>query len=505
MKFKIQKLIVFLLSAVWAWQLSANDNFIWSKEGNKIILQVAENCYVYADSVAIDCFGEDNGKLNLISPKATEYKDEFLGKTQIYGVGSHVWQAQLPIKGAVIDFQGCQAPTKEENGVCFLPETCKLGVVEKSEFLHSESIEKSDFEVNLFKDFVVVNSFEGEMSKEEFIAFLQLAQEEVKIDENLPIKKGFFLVAILSFLGGILLNFTPCILPLIPINLSIIGAAGNKKQGVKRGLLYGLAMMIVYGVLGLLVIFGGARFGTLNSSSIFNFVIALIFLFLALAMVDVFHLDLSRYQSSIRFDRWKNSQNILAFFMGGTAALLAGACVAPVVIAMLLASSSMYNNSEYSGLLLPFIFGAGMALPWPIAGWTLGILPKPGKWMVYIKYGFAAFIFGMAVYYAGIGIRLLPSEFDGAKEVEKLEAALVRAEENNKLVLIDFWASWCKNCSSMKRNVLQDRKVKDILAEYYEFIEFQAEKFDDENIKEVLGYFDIKGLPAFVILRKSEE
>jgi thiol:disulfide interchange protein len=125
--------------------------------------------------------------------------------------------------------------------------------------------------------------------------------------------------------------------------------------------------------------------------------------------------------------------------------------------------------------------------------------------MVYIKYGFAAFIFGMAVYYAGIGIRLLPSEFDGAKEVEKLEAALVRAEENNKLVLIDFWASWCKNCSSMKRNVLQDRKVKDILAEYYEFIEFQAEKFDDENIKEVLGYFDIKGLPAFVILRKSEE
>ena len=65
--------------------------------------------------------------------------------------------------------------------------------------------------------------------------------------------------------------------------------------------------------------------------------------------------------------------------MGGVSALLAGACVAPVVISvLLLATHTFISRAICSGLLLPFVLGLGMALPWPFAAAGLSFLPKPG-------------------------------------------------------------------------------------------------------------------------------
>ena len=80
---------------------------------------------------------------------------------------------------------------------------------------------------------------------------------------------------------------------------------------------------------------------------------------------------------------FKNNSNriIIIFFMGAVSALLAGACVAPVVIAVLILSSELYLSGSITGLFFPFFLGLGMALPWPFAGAGLAFLPKPGKWM----------------------------------------------------------------------------------------------------------------------------
>ena len=78
--------------------------------------------------------------------------------------------------------------------------------------------------------------------------------------------------------------------------------------------------------------------------------------------------------------------------MGAVAALLAGACVAPVVIQVVLFSSNLYANGTTAALALPFLLGVGMAIPWPIAGAGIAALPKTGAWMVRIKQVFGVVI-----------------------------------------------------------------------------------------------------------------
>src|SRR5206468_9719669 len=115
-------------------------------------------------------------------------------------------------------------------------------------------------------------------------------------------------------------------------------------------------------------------FGTLNASPCFNLAIAGIFVVLGLAMFDIVAIDFSSLSSSFRPGASRGSL-LLSFTMGAVAALLAGACVAPVVIQVVLFSSNLYAAGTGLALGLPFILGIGMAVPWPIAGAGLAALP----------------------------------------------------------------------------------------------------------------------------------
>lgn len=68
------------------------------------------------------------------------------------------------------------------------------------------------------------------------------------------------------------------------------------------------------------------------------------------------------------------------------------------------------------------------------------------------------------------------------------------------MVLIDFWARWCKNCLEMDRSIFQDEDVKNELKNFI-FIKFDATNMQSEEVQKVLKEFDIKGLPSFVILK----
>ena len=92
--------------------------------------------------------------------------------------------------------------------------------------------------------------------------------------------------------------------------------------------------------------------------------------------------------------------------MGAVAALLAGACVAPVVIQVVLFSSGLYATGTRVALALPFVLGLGMAIPWPIAGAGMAALPKPGAWMVRVKQAFGVVILGTALYYGHLAYTL---------------------------------------------------------------------------------------------------
>ena len=311
------------------------------------------------------------------------------------------------------------------------------------------------------------------------------------------------------------MNLTPCVLPMIPINLAIIGAgaqAGSRKRGFLLGLTYGGAMAFVYGVLGVIVVLTASTFGTINASPWFNLGIAVLFVALSLAMFDVFEIDFSKFSGNIGSGAGRGTF-LLAFTMGTVAALLAGACVAPVVIQVVLFASNLYATGTTIALLLPFFLGIGMAVPWPIAGAGLASLPKPGPWMVRVKQGFGVLILGTAVYYGYLAYELFSNRWVDATEVassveEKLKEGwhsslaegLAVAEREGKPVLVDLWATWCKNCLTMDKTTLVDPSVKQALEGYVK-VKFQAEQPDEAPAADVMKRFKAVGLPAYVILR----
>jgi len=361
----------------------------------------------------------------------------------------------------------------------------------------------------------------GYLSTSEFLAFLdrvETGEAEVGLFEN----KSVWLVVILVIVGGIMLNLTPCVLPLIPINLAFIGAgakAGSKRRGFLLGGAYGLGMAGTYGLLGLVVVLGvSSAFGALNSTIWFNAVIAAVFVVLALAMFDVFILDFSRLQGRLGVSRLQGGTFVAAGVMGAVSALLAGACVAPVIISTIVYSQDQYARGNRVALLLPFLIGLGMGLPWPFAGAGLSFLPKPGKWMERVKYVFGAVILVAAGYFAYQTWSLFSNKYLVDKEavqasaaaldkegwLSELAPALDEAKRDGKPVLIDFWATWCKNCLWMNETTFRDPAVKARLEGYVK-VKYQAQDLGEPETRALMEHFEVIGLPTYVVLKPRQD
>jgi thiol:disulfide interchange protein DsbD len=375
----------------------------------------------------------------------------------------------------------------------------------------------ADAGIGRLEHFRVLGTTGGYQNTEDFLTFIRNAETGVT-------EKGWFegrgplAILLLVFLGGLALNLTPCVLPMIPINIAIIGAgaqAGSRGRGFLLGSVYGAAMALVYGVLGVIVITTASTFGTINASPWFNVAIAFIFALLALAMFDVITIDFSRWAGAAAAGGAARGSVALAFGMGAIAALLAGACVAPVVIQVVLFSSDLYAKGTVLALGLPFLLGLGMAIPWPLAGAGMTALPKPGAWMVRVKQAFGVLILATSAYYGYLAYGLFADRWVDASEVqssveEQLKAGwyaslgdgLAAAEREQKPVLIDMWATWCKNCLTMDKTTLVDPAVKTALAGYVK-IKFQAEQPDEEPARAVMERFNAIGLPTYAIVRPN--
>ena len=478
--------------------LSGAEPFRWraaTEEGKLVItVEIAGGYYLNLDQLLTE-IKDAEGKLPPVVslPPKQEINDPVMGKTAILPQGKWRWvYGGNPPYRVKISFQGCKKAAPGEPAICLMPEEIVLSG-------NSTPLQKAEKKAvsKFYHDWKIVKSFSGTMDEKEFLSFLQEGKSTAANQENMFADTSLWVVILLTLLGGLGLNLTPCVLPMIPINLAIIGARESKSIGFRRGLLYGAGMAVAYGVLGAVVVYTGSSFGTLNSSSWFNFGVAVLFLLLGLAMLGVFNMDLSRF-GGITPGKIKGGKEVTAFVMGGVAALLAGACVAPVVVGVMLFAARLYADGNQLAPFMGLFLGIGMGLPWPFAAAGMAVLPKPGKFMVTVKYVFAVLILAGACYYAFLGWTLLPGNYSPEAELTKLADAGTKARTAKKKVVVDFYASWCKNCTAMKKTVLNTPEVKKAL-EKYEFVEFQAEKPGDPLIAPLLKLWNIPGFPAFVI------
>ncbi|MDP8202733.1 MAG: cytochrome c biogenesis protein CcdA [Candidatus Tenebribacter burtonii] len=411
-----------------------------------------------------------------------------------------------------------------ESGTCFMPEEVKFSLSlsadvevlkkEKVEEIHEnvEATDNIDKIIILLDDFEITGIAAGYQNSEGFASFLENSKEQGLFNTNKFANMSIWLIIILILLGGIALNLTPCVLPMMPITIAVLGAgtqSESKAKGFLIGGIYGLGMALAYGLLGVIVVLTGSQFGTINSSPWFNIAIATLFIVLALAMFDIIPIDFSKFQSN-KIGGKSKGKYITVFILGVIAAVLAGACVAPVLISVIIYSTSLYTAGNPAGLLLPFLLGIGMAIPWPFAGAGLSFLPKPGNWMKWVKIIFGIIILVIAIFYIYTSVKIFKSnkpveigEYSHETSIlpwkHSLTEGLLEAKKTGKPVFIDFWATWCKNCLAMDATTFKDEKVIEEFDNYI-LVKYKAENLKASPTKEILKHFEIIGLPTYITL-----
>ncbi len=190
-----------------------------------------------------------------------------------------------------------------------------------------------------------------------------------------------------AYLAGVLVSFTPCIYPVIPITAAVIGGQRDISgaRGFVLSLFFVLGLALTYTALGVFAALTGKLFGTIQTSPLTLGALGGLFILMGLAMLDVFQLSLERYAP--RQLTGGNRNGIFGSFMiGVTSGLILGPCTAPV-LAVILGVVAARQSVFFGGSLL-FAFSLGVGSLLVLVGTFAGILaslPKSGAWMTGVK------------------------------------------------------------------------------------------------------------------------
>jgi Cu+-exporting ATPase len=213
--------------------------------------------------------------------------------------------------------------------------------------------------------------------------------------------KGYLLTFLGVFLSGILLSFTPCVFPMIPITVSVIGArgAGSLPRSFSLSVAYVLGLAMTYAALGVFAAKTGALFGAfLQNPWIVGFVV-LVLSAMALSMFGLFELQMPSVVAT-RLQGGARSGYGGVFLMGIVAGLVASPCVGPVILGLLLFIAT--TGSLALGFSLLLTLGLGMGVLFIVIGTFSGAissLPRAGGWMDRVKELFGVLLLAMALYF----------------------------------------------------------------------------------------------------------
>ena len=209
----------------------------------------------------------------------------------------------------------------------------------------------------------------------------------------------------LLFVAGLLTSLTPCIYPMIPITVALvgresIGTAATRWRPLLLTLSYIFGVALVYAILGVIAGMTGSIFGTISSNPWLYFLQANVLLLAGLFMLDVFTISLPASTMEWAARVGSGGHYGGAFAMGSVSGLVAAPCGAPVMAAVLTWVSR--TQSAILGFIYLFVFSLGMCALLVVVGVSSGSaarLPRAGEWMVRVKKIFGFVMLGVAEYY----------------------------------------------------------------------------------------------------------
>lgn len=350
---------------------------------------LAPGHYLYRDRIYFSLKDHNQGVLgNPILPTGTIKEDEYMGKTTVYN--NHL-SISIPIMThtkepvqLLVSYQGCSM-----GGYCYPPITKLVELDMQNNFGH------------IAKGTTVENT-----APEEPVAPYS-DQDEI---QDLLASHAIITI-ILSFLGiGVLLAFTPCVLPMIPIITTIIVGQKNIHtwRGFRLSLVYVLSMSLTYALAGLLVGAVGGSIQVIFQQPWIIVLSAIIFVALALSFFGFYDIKLpEKFENTLTSisNHQKSGSYIGVSIMGCLATLILSPCVTPALVGALGYIGD--TGDALLGSVALFSLGFGMGLPLIAIGTAGGkILPKAGHWMESIKSLFGVLMLAMAIYMLS---RILPS------------------------------------------------------------------------------------------------
>ncbi len=320
-------------------------------------------------------------------------------------------------------------------------------------------------------------------------------------------ESGSFWFVLASFLGfGVLLAFTPCVLPMVPILSGIIAGEGrdlNKVRALILSVAYVLGMAVTYAIAGVAAAYSGTLIAAALQNPWVLSAFALVFVWLALSMFGFHDLQLPAFlhdRLSSTHQKLRGGHVASVAAMGVLSAIIVSPCVAaPLAGALLYISQS--RDVVLGGSAL-FAMALGMGVPLVVVGVSEGaFLPKSGPWMEGVKKFFGVLLLAVAVWIVWPVLSPLISSkpaphglaFQRINSVAELNEKL---RSPGKPVLLDFYADWCVSCKEMESFTFTDARVK---AKMQGMTLLQADvTANTDEHKELLKRFSLFGPPGIV-------
>ena len=351
-----------------------------------LLFQIKEGYYLYKDQ--FDAWTSRDGgreRVELLLPEGLKKTDEYFGEVNVFYTSLKVALKNLPfgsdLSKVIVRYQGCA-----DRGLCYPP-------VEK--------------EINLENGFIS-DPLPPESDQDPVFSPSELGNERYLF--GLLEGAGLFSIILAFFLAGILLTFTPCVLPMVPIISSIIVGQGEdltNSKAFRISLAYVLGMALTFSILGMLVGLFGAEMNIqarLQSPFVISLT-AVIFLVLAISMFGFFDIRiphlieniLERVLSSQRKTLQHSRPLLFAFSYGALSSLVVSPCItAPLAGALIyisntgdivLGGSALFSLAIGMGALLLLIGATG-------SKWV----PRPGVWMIAVKDVFGFVLLAVAIW-----------------------------------------------------------------------------------------------------------
>jgi thiol:disulfide interchange protein DsbD len=366
---------------------------------------------------------------------------------------------------------------------------------------------------------------------------------------------AFWFTLIGLFAGGLALNLTPCIYPLIPITVSYFTGRAQRGSGgaVLHASLYMLGLATTNAALGLFAALSGGILGAALQSPWVLMLVSLVLILLATSFFGFWEI---RLPPSLTRLAARNFGGILgSLFMGLTLGIVAAPCIGPFILGLLTYVGQ--KGDPFLGFLYFFVLSLGIGLPLAVLALFSGAvrkLPLSGDWMLWVRKGMGWVLVGMAAYIAGpiipshtgqtallsgvilaaalhlgwldrtgmqhrnfrlfkrvIGAVLAVSAAvlmihsaagrEGIRWSPYDDGLLSKAAAEGKPVMIDFYADWCGPCKAMERGVFREPEVVETSLRYATLRVDLTTRGQGED--ELLSRYKIRGVPTVVFLDRA--